>query len=356
MTAASAAYLNKAVELTGKKLALFPSSSPPALGLRKPSLQVYSGTQIMSDIEKLLQIDVDNVPVTQAVYREYHPQLFEVLEEATQLFKTFSRAYSQEAHDDDDLDIVNACGTTLRIVDGQSLFTLLTDPLPDEPTRAQVVRDGQDALHRIRSRRVRGFLLLLTFRSYMFAVTDLLRLRITSALGHLRVQIESVALMEVMKNNPEVAFAWTNIHDDSAGQKFFKKYQKPIAAFRKHYDLTQAWNMASGSSQHARFASMVQGLSQHSSVKGDRRADEYKLVFQESNTEPAYLILYTLYILRTQQRLFTALREALPEVNDPLLVNTRLPLFRSRVDGLWGHLEKAYPEHSARWRKKRQVP
>jgi hypothetical protein len=33
ITAASAAYLNNAVELTGKKLVLFPSSSPRALGI-----------------------------------------------------------------------------------------------------------------------------------------------------------------------------------------------------------------------------------------------------------------------------------------------------------------------------------
>ena len=33
MTAASAAYLNQAVELTGKKLALFPRSSPGPFGV-----------------------------------------------------------------------------------------------------------------------------------------------------------------------------------------------------------------------------------------------------------------------------------------------------------------------------------
>jgi hypothetical protein len=306
----------------------------------------------MSDIDQLLQVDTDNILVTKKFYREYSPQLFEALEEATQLFKTFARAYGQEALDHDDVRLVNERGLQLGAPDGETLFSMLYAPLPNDPERAQIVRDGKAAVDRIRARRVRGFLLTLTDRSYMFAVTDLLRLRITSALGSLRVQIEAVALMTIMQKNPAVALDWLEIHNDEAGRKFFTKHRQSITDFSKRYDLMQAWNMASGSAQHARFASIVQGLSLQSSSKGHKRVDEYKLIFQESSNEPAYLILYTLYILRTQQRLFLALLEALPEITDPLLMNTRIPAFGLKIDKLWGHIGEAYSEYVARWRRR----
>src|SRR5262249_34467955 len=78
-----------------------------------------------SDIDKLIQVDTDNILVTKKIYREYSPQLFEALEEAVQIFKTFARAYGQEALDHDDVRLVNECGLKLGVPDGEALFTTL---------------------------------------------------------------------------------------------------------------------------------------------------------------------------------------------------------------------------------------
>jgi hypothetical protein len=84
-------------------------------------------------------------------------------------------------------------------------------------------------------------------------------------------------------------------------------------------------------------------------VKGNRRQDEYKLVFQEGETRQQ--LLWAVFLLEMQYRLFMAMREGLPEIDDPLLVNTRLPNFRNKVNRLWKHLEKVFPEQAAQLRK-----
>jgi len=54
------------------------------------------------EIERLLEADRKNVQATKQLYADYHPYLPEALDEAAALFKKFSRAYSQQAQDDED--------------------------------------------------------------------------------------------------------------------------------------------------------------------------------------------------------------------------------------------------------------
>jgi hypothetical protein len=84
----------------------------------------------------------------------------------------------------------------------------------------------------------------------------------------------------------------------------------------------------------------------------NRKVDEYKVSFQEYDPEnPHELILRTLVILLAQDRLFNAIRMALPEVDDPILLDSRLPQFHRGVAHLWSHMKEAYPLQVSRWEK-----
>lgn len=306
----------------------------------------------MTDINKLLDVDAENAKQFIRFFADFNHELPEALEEAAQLFITFSHMFDLQARDDDEQQVFNSCGKSLNALNGEELWSIMHSPLPQDPHRAKIILDAKAALDRMWSRRVRGQLLLLSYRSYMFAVTDLLRLRRTPALGHFRVQIEAVGLMNIVRKEPTVASEWLAIVTEQDGKRFFDRYKKRLSKFNDLNNLAVAYNLASGSAQHARLASIALGLSQRIFEERGRRVEQHYLKFQEVDPERPYeLITWALFFLETQYKLFLAISEALPETTDPILIDTRLPNFRSKVTRLWKHLEKKYPDQVAKWRK-----
>src|SRR5262249_1928680 len=77
------------------------------------------------------------------------------------------------------------------------------------------------------------------------------------------------------------------------------------------------------------------GLRVSSSCDGSRVNDQVKLVFQElQRGNEAHFISGILGLLRTQERVFTNLGQVLPEVEDPVWLDQRVPAFRKLVDEL----------------------
>ena len=90
---------------------------------------------------------------------------------------------------------------------------------------------------------------------------------------------------------------------------------------------------------------MVDGLSISRSLQADRYTDNFSLAFQDFDPEkPEQLILRALYILRTQAKLLIPLQLALPEVSDPLLLETRIPKFINKLGLVYEKFQREYPE------------
>ena len=179
----------------------------------------------------------------------------------------------------------------------------------------------------------------------MWAATDIRRLRVGNALGLMRSEIESVALMSLFQSKSELAYRWFNIKGDQQGREFFNKTKKDVSKFSERFELTVEWNLASSAAQHSRFIGIVDALSISSSSQIDRYTDNYSVAFQDFDQEkPEQLIVRALYVLRTQAKLFVPLQLALPEVRDPLLIETRIPMFIKKLGLLYNKFEKKYPE------------
>ena len=160
----------------------------------------------------------------------------------------------------------------------------------------------------------------------------------------MRSEIESVALMSLFHSKNELAYRWFNIKGDQQGRDFFNKTKKDVSKFSERFELTVEWNLASSAAQHSRFIGLVDALSISSSSQTDRYTDNYSVAFQDFDQEkPKQLIVRALYVLRTQAKLFVPLQLALPEVRDPLLVETRIPMFIKKLGLLYDKFQKKYP-------------
>ncbi len=81
---------------------------------------------------------------------------------------------------------MEACRRELGLETHEELNALINGELSKEGCDPEIIERARAAKYRFMSRRVRGILLTFCFRSFMFAATDLYRLRVTSALGACR--------------------------------------------------------------------------------------------------------------------------------------------------------------------------
>ena len=161
----------------------------------------------------------------------------------------------------------------------------------------------------------------------------------------MRLEIESVALMSLFQGKKDLAYTWFNLKGDQQGKAFFNKTKKDVSEFSKQFELTVEWNLASSAAQHSRVIGIVDGLSISRSSQSDRYRDNFSVAFQDFDPEkPEQLIVRALYILRTQAKLLIPLQLALPEVSDPLLLETRIPKFINNLGLLYEKFKREYPE------------
>jgi hypothetical protein len=138
------------------------------------------------EIDRLLAADEANVQTMRKVFTDYSQELPELLNAASELYTTCSRAFGQALSDE---------------------------------TRGLLIDNS--AVEKIQAKVQRGLLLARIGVLYSTAVTDFLRIRLTTPLACVRLQCESLALVKLMFENPSVAQQWMNIQKDKDGRTFF---------------------------------------------------------------------------------------------------------------------------------------
>jgi len=296
----------------------------------------------MTEIDKLIEADEVNCKESLKFFNQFDPSLATAFDDASNLFSAFSRSFSHGAIDDDTQHSISKLAKEGALIESE-LKEVLNGRKPPklaEDLFEEIISNRNDYY----SRRSRAILLLQTYRSYMWAATDIRRLRVGNAIGLMRLEIESVALMSLFQSKNELAYRWFNIKGDQQGRDFFNKTKKDVSKFSEGFELTVEWNLASSAAQHSRFIGIVDALSISSSSQIDRYTDNYSVAFQDFDQEkPEQLIVRALYVLRTQAKLFVPLQLALPEVRDPLLIETRIPKFINKLGLLYDKFQKEYP-------------
>ncbi|MCK4820338.1 hypothetical protein KA005_31530 [bacterium] len=297
----------------------------------------------MTEINKLIEADETNCHQSMKLFNQFDPSLSTSFDDAENLLTVCSRSFGHGATDDETQHSISELAKEGGLTESE-LRQALNGQKPSSMKNdlfEKIVSNRNDYY----SRRSRGLLLLQAYRSYMYAATDIRRLRAGTAIGFMRLEIEAVALMLLIQANTELGFTWFNIKGDRQGKDFFNKTKKDVSKFCDRFELTLEWNLASSASQHARFIGLIDGLSITGSSQFERYTDNFSLALQDFNPEkPEQLIVRALYILRTQAKLLSPLHLALPEVSDPLLLETRIPKFIRNVGVLYDKFQKKFPE------------
>ena len=303
------------------------------------------------ELDKLISIDEQNLGTTLRWMSAQGPEYRTAVDDAADLYSTLARAYSQGARNDEDQRAHQEAAERLGLTD-EEIARLVDSPGDASPAQLPHITAIQEAQHRMWSRYIRGVLLLQLGRSYLWGLTDYLRLRLTPMFAQMRHQAETVATAAMLCDEPEVTVGWFELRPGSKESKsFFSRTSEKRRALLRRFELSQTYDFASGVALHPSGAGIVPSFSMSEFSQGDRAGHEIRLRFQEINTgEPAEMLHNLLYFLRTQQRVFSATPEVFPEISDKLLIDTRIPRFRAEVDALWMKFTHEHPDFVRRTR------
>ncbi len=309
----------------------------------------------MGNIDDLLAADEKNVWITRACLEAFRPgtqrvpNLLDALDTAAGMYHTFGRVIGQNSSVDQDLAEVAECGRVLGAADSAALKAIRAAP-PASAVHADALKRLDDLDLRLESRAVRGIVYTQIARAYIWGFADIMRMRVTPAIGYQRLQAEGFGLLCVMRDSPRVALEWREIAADEAGKEFFRKYQRRIMDEIAKADLIFAYEQGSGVALHLRFAGAVYGLSFKTAHQLSRVAMTTELSCQELRAgAPHNFILQVLGVLQTQVRILAGLTRAFPEAMDAIWSEQRLPSLQATMAELWARVPSAFPQEFADW-------
>ena len=286
-------------------------------------------------IDGLLDCDKGNVEQARAALLGIHKNSLDATDECFSLFERIGVLFGEAGDYDKYQDVVsnwlkNKHGTAeqnIRFLEDGKLIGHVdgTDPLAA----------AKDAVERANSVIARSYLILRLGRDFFFGLTDLLRLRLTSMHGYVRIQAESTAILALCGEEPLVATDWLNVDTPEEGRTFYKKYHKKITAKLRDLSLYKHFNNGSHMSLHSRVLGLAGGIM---AGKKNARPGEIRLVYQETDDATVIFLWFCVY-LRAHKDILDALPKALPEVDFSQVDSRR---YGEMVESLWATLKPLY--------------
>lgn len=302
----------------------------------------------MAEIHDLLAADAHNTPATLRYLAEFHPRLPEALEYAATMYDTFAHCMEGVFADRVHLQTLSDCAATLRVNEDALLARLDAENVYDP-----VIERARTAYRSMKAARVRVLIFLMLQRQYMWAASDLLRMRVTPAVGYARQQAEAMSLLYLMRDDAQIAERWIHLRTDEEGRRFFRETRDGVDREIQRLGLSMAYEQGSGSSLHVRFAGAIRGVVASSRAMQEQWTQALHLQYQEFDPEDQFLFfLDVLWFLGNQSRIFGSLKQAFPEVTDPIW-DERVRAFGRDLHLLWQRLVTLYPD---RCRALRGIP
>ena len=117
----------------------------------------------------------------------------------------------------------------------------------------------------------------------------------------------------------------------------------------KTYSLAKAYDQTSEAALHSRFIGLARGYRTARRKDSHHVTDSHIILAQEFDADnPDYFMMQVFHVLHIQARIFASLRDGVPEINDRLLLETRIPGFIERVDRLFRrfreHFKQRHPK------------
>ena len=277
-------------------------------------------------IRKLLEADAANAENSPNLMVNFDPWALQAFDDTSKLFSLLISKLTNSKTE-------NALDESIK-KKGQAAG-LSVDDLLAKFTAGDVLPEAAAEWAKLGTFRVFKLITLACQRYWAWGASDLFRLRISSAIGYLRLEAECVGLIKLFEHDDALGDRWLYVRTEKEGKKFFNDTQRELKAKLKDFDLSTAYNIASRTAQHVTMSAISRSLVVE---KG------YALPDQEFDPEDSYTYhLAVAHYHRIQGRILVALASVLPDVIDE---EWKLAIadFAKNSDAMWGTLQKRYAD------------
>jgi hypothetical protein len=258
------------------------------------------------------------------------PWAVDAFQDTENLFDLLLERISLSHLEDNERLKLHHIATSLGVTD-QELFDRLTSGNDKGLTEAH------SCWQRMLAHRWVKVLVLACQRYWAWGATDLARLRVTSAMGCLRLEAEAAGLTSLFLRQPELAERWSRIGSEQEGRRFYRDTQPCVKQVLGKLRLGGAYDIASAASHHVRMVSVARSLVS--------KPNKLRLPDQEFDPDdPFSFHLALAYFHRMQSRVLGALGRLIPGVADAEW-NAAFDEHSAKVDALWKTLQAKYPDH-----------
>jgi hypothetical protein len=278
-----------------------------------------------SYLERLAECDEKNLNQSKHVLVKLHPKSLEIADECAKLFEEVSLRFGDRCGYDKYNHQVNEWLKQQGGNPEETAKLLQTAVLIGQGPGDDPVLKAKTDLQKAYSVIARCILLLRLGRDYLFGLTDLLRLRLASLFGYLRLQTESVAILMLMAKDSDIAADWLNLE----GKEFYGKYhRRRIVQEIKDIDLYQYYEEGSNIALHSRVLGVAAGIAVGNKSTG---RGQILLTYQDIDDSVDLFSWFCIY-LRAHERMIQKLQRAVPEIDFP---EDKLGSFSQNVESLW---------------------
>ncbi len=285
----------------------------------------------MSHIDALLEEDERAPAITKKVLASLDQWAPKALDEAAAIFLTLIRLIDGSdagPQSERQLDEISAGIGVTR----EKLIELINSGNTDAP-----VAKARGIYLPYHAQDVGQLLFTMCGRQFRWMATDLLRGKVTSAIGYVRLQTESVALLHLLLTEPTQAGAWYATGLSGNGRAFYRSTQKKLLQFLKALDLDEAYEWGSAHALHVRIFQVLRA----NVIEREERSRPYLWLrdHELSSESPEAFLQTFVRVLAVQAHVLRGLRLARPDVNTQVVADV-LGAFAAEVNRLASKLEE----------------
>jgi len=291
----------------------------------------------MSELDQVLDCDSDNPAESRRVLAATCPDGEEAVESCVLALRSLRTALFDLGEFDEHQGVLESWADEVGLK-GPEAEAFLRDAVligdaGDSTTDAKVSLHGQVALM------ARAHLSLRVERDLLFAVSDLLRLRLSSATGYMRPVAECFAQMVLLAQDPTMGEEW--FASASRGKAFHDRWHSRVVGVIKELGIHGEYLRASNLALHSRSSGTAMGT-----LLGHKRnptPGKIELAYQETD-DPRILVINFGLILALYRKALQHGRRLYPELEDAIADTDELKRFLDLERKVWSRVLQAHSD------------
>lgn len=300
--------------------------------------------------DRLFECDLQNYQEAKRALNTIEANALKAADECATVLEKVGQAFGKVCKYDELHGILDSWIEKQQLPPTEAVKYLQSAVLIGKESKEDETSKAKAALEKLYSVIGRIYLLLRFGRDYLLGLSEILKLRVTPAMGYLRVQAESVALLKLFADEPHVAQDWLDATASESGKQFYQNHHTKIIKTVKKFNLYENYERGSWMALHSRVGGVSLGIIQGARKLEDSARGTVRLVYQEVDDHVVLFFWFCQYLL-FHQKVVGILPTVLPEISSQEFAETGAGKFSEMVDGLRKTLEPLHHD----WRK-REMP